>query len=176
MNSEEKNENSELCWSIFKKGHPSQSAYHHEVWKKTLEQYTGWQYTLEREYVSDIHNWKRRVAEITQNNSGILEIVNGQKLVMTSVSSIEGSTYRTGHIVTILGTDFTDKSSASKTIFFNGAIKVGKVRGEEISEIMCRPRDLSASKRYSAGVFSTNQFDLKFYGTGYLILYLKKKY
>ena len=152
----------------------NQSIYSHEVWSQAILQYTSGKYSLKRKYINDIVSWNQKVASITGNNISKIDAVTitalrTKKSVMTSIEYFNGSTYKTGHIVNLLGINASGLSSPNYALFFNGAIK--SANG---SKHTCTTKDLPTDYTYSAAVVGTDKYILKRYNTGFLVMWLEK--
>ena len=141
-----------------------------------MERLTSNVYTLKRAYKDDITVWMQTVRNRTtlsdDIDAAIATLTGGPiETVLTSVHSINGSSYSEGHIVSVLALAGNGLNSATQLIAFNSAIKG---QGGAINE--CAPGNQPGDYRYTAGVVQTNNFQLKFFdGSGYAILTLEEK-
>jgi len=146
------------------------SSYSHKNWSTALEQYVQGHYVLKRKYYKNELDWRKKVAELTGTgeslNDPTLSALLSKKVVMTSVKSLEGNRYKSGHIVGILGIEKSTNSQAT-TLFFNSAIKGN---GKKNS---CDQSDVAGDYRYKAGLIKTNKFQLKPFGINYLLMWLE---
>lgn len=146
--------------------------YGHEALQQAVEAYTGGKYELRIESYPDIVEWMTRVSELTRLESTadlLIAQVTGQHfpVVLTSVTRFDQSTYGTGHIMAVLGVAGSGLNSSTEIIAFNSAIKGGGAVNQ--CEAGTQPGDL----RYTAGVVSTNNFELKDY-PGFRVLVLEE--
>lgn len=147
----------------------------HKYWPETMEQLTGGVYTLDLEYVPDLLDYIAKIRATTDMSNDVGSLI-GQisgtpfQTVMTSVSSFDGSSYSTGHIITVLGVKGTGIDSNTQLIAFNSAIK-----GQNGSVNQCTTDHQPGDDRYTAGVVSSKSFLPKDFGGSFLIMTVKKK-
>ncbi len=148
----------------------------HQHWTIAMERLTNDVYTLKRTYEDDITVWMQSVRNRTtlsdDIDAAIATLTGGPiETVLTSVDSINGSSYGTGHIVTVMALAGNGLNSATQLIAFNSAVKG---QGGSVNE--CAPGNQPGDDRYTAGVVQTNNFQLKsFDSLGYAILTLEEK-
>lgn len=152
----------------------SGTPYTHTNWPKAMEQLTAGIYTFELRYERDLVAWMTDVRNATTLSSDVAAAIatltgSGFDAVLTSVVAIDESVY-SGHIVSVLGVAGSGISSDTQLIAFNSAIK-----GQGGSVNMCSPGDQPGDMRYQAGVVETASFRLREFGSGYLLMRLKKK-
>ena len=144
-----------------------------------MSELTSGKYTFERNYNNtNVVDWLAAVNAVTTIDSDIdllLSRMSGTnfEVALTSVESLGGSTYSTGHIVTVLGVIGSGIDSNTKIVAFNSAIK-----GEDVDGIMCTPDTLPGDERYSAGVVTTSNYILKGFpkeSSNYLFMLLVEK-
>lgn len=147
--------------------------YDHSNWVKVMEEITGGKYSLDRKYVSDITVWMKELSEATIIDSDIDVLLrrltrNSFDVVLTSVTSIAGSNYKTGHIIGVIGVIGDGLNSSTKLVAFNSAIK-----GEGGAGVMCDESHMTSQGdlSYKAGVLNTNDFQPS---KGFLIMRLVK--
>ncbi|WP_170347598.1 MULTISPECIES: hypothetical protein [Ruegeria] len=149
--------------------------YLHSNWPKAMEQLTGGVYTFELKYEPDLLQW---MADVRQNTTlsndlgNLIATATGGAIntVLTSVSSMNGSNYSSGHIVTVMGLHGTGIDSDTQLIAFNSAIK-----GQGGSVNQCAAGNQPGDMRYTAGVVETDNFLLRNFPNGMLVMQLKKK-
>ena len=148
----------------------------HKTWDKAMSDLTSGKYTFERSYNhSDIVGWLSEAKSTTSVDSNVdllLSQLSGSDfdVVLTSVNSLAGSSYGSGHIVAVLGVIGSGLDSNTQLVAFNSAIK-----GQTTSGVMCTPDSLPGDERYSAGIVSSSDFRLKGYPDNYLIMRLVEK-
>lgn len=147
----------------------------HEHWSKAMEELTGGLYTLKRDYEKDITEWMTIVRDRTTLSDDIdglvAELTGGPiETVLTSVMSIDGSSYGSGHIVTVIAVVGSGLDSTTQLAVFNSAIKGS---GGSVNE--CAPGNQPGDEEYKAGVVQTNEFRLKDFGNGFALLMLEEK-
>lgn len=148
----------------------------HTFWPKTMEQLTGGQYTIDLKYESDLVKYLGEMRDQTALSSDLGSLI-GQlsgvpfATVMTSVFAFDGSAYKKGHIITVMGVKGSGVNSDTQLIAFNSAIK-----GQGGSVNQCAPGDQPGDHSYKAGVVASNSFIPKaFDSLGYLIMTVKRK-
>ena len=153
--------------------------YDHQNWVLAMSELTSGKYTFERSYnKTNIVDWLAAVNIATTIDSDIdllLARISGTSfdVALTSVWSLEDSSYSTGHIITVLGVIGSGIDSNTEIVAFNSAIK-----GEQVDGVMCTPDTLPGDERYSAGVVTTNNYVLKGFpkeSTNYLFMRLVEK-
>lgn len=156
-------------------GLDNSNPYLHTNWPLAMQRLTGGAYTFELEYVPDLLDWMttvRGATTLSDDLGKLIATVTGGPVdtVLTSVTSIDGSTYGTGHVVTVMGLLGSGIDSNTQLIAFNSAIK-----GNGGSVNQCEPGNQPGDTRYQAGVVQTNNFALrKFSGAGFLLMRLTR--
>lgn len=148
--------------------------YLHTNWPAAMQQLTGGAYTFDLKYEPDLIHWLSKVRDATTISDDLGSLIaqaSGGSIdtVLTSVTSLDGSNYGTGHIVTVMGVKGTGIDSNTDVIVFNSAIK-----GQGGSVNQCAPGNQPGDERYQAGVVETNSFQLRDWGAGMLIMRLVK--
>jgi len=145
----------------------------HQTWSNAMSDLTNGKYTFELSYKhSDYVNWLTEIKSLTSIDTEIdlmVSKLSGSSfdVVLTSVNELAGSSYGSGHIISVLGVVGSGINSNTQLVAFNSAIK-----GENASGVMCTPDTLPGDERYSAGVVSSNDFQLKGYPNNFLIMRL----
>ena len=147
--------------------------YGHEALKTAISQYTQGKYVLKIENFPDIVGWTTRVKALTNLKSSVDVLIaqlTGKHfpVLLTSVMKFGNSNYPDGHIFSVLGLAGSGLNSNTEIVAFNSAIKGGGAINR------CEPGTQPGDMRYTAGVVSTNDYQLKSYGGTYRILYLVK--
>ena len=152
------------------------NALSHKTWNKAMSDLTGGKYTFDRSYNnSNIVGWLSDVKNATSIESEtdlLLSQLSGSDfdVILTSVISLDGSDYATGHIVSVLGVIGSGIDSNTKLVAFNSAIK-----GEHTTGVMCKHDSLPGDEKYSAGIVSSSNFRLKGFPDNYLFMRLVNK-
>lgn len=145
----------------------------HETWDKAMSDLTSGKYTFERTYAhTDIVSWLSAIKTATTIESNVDLLVSqlggsNFDVVLTSVYSLAGSQYASGHIISVLGVIGSGIDSNTELVAFNSAIKGGDRTG-----VMCTPDSLPGDERYSAGIISSSDFRLKGYPDKFLFMRL----
>ena len=128
----------------------------HEAWDKAIAEFTKNKYKLRRAYVNNYSEWTSRIRDLTTPTIDDIMILKFERAVATSVHSIDGSNYSSGHIITIVGID--DAIMNNKITYLNGGIKPQGDKG--FSDHICRPNSYG-SKKYVVGIRQSNDYELK---------------
>jgi hypothetical protein len=147
--------------------------YGHEALRQAVSRYTGGQYSLEIETVTNgIVGLISRIRDLTTIQSSadvLIAQLTGTSfpVVLTSVTKFDDSNYRTGHIIAVLGVSGSGINSNTHIVAFNSALK----GGGNINR--CEPGTQPGDMSYTAGVVSTNNYVLKDY-PGFRLMQLRK--
>lgn len=160
----------------------NKSKYEHAIWQEAISRITSGQLLLKLEYIDEPSKFYLRVKEITGISNAeqlglVLSTIMLGNPVMTSVKSVEGSSYQTGHIVTILGLgeNFINNQSVSENsismLILNSAVK--NQQGSMINICHQDPGD----DRYTASAFIAKKYELNKFEMGnkkkyFLLMYL----
>ena len=128
----------------------------HTAWDKAIIEYTKGKYKLVRKYLATYADWVSLVRERTTPSLTDLMNLTFQKAVATSVSSIDNSSYESGHVITIVGID--DSFFNNKITYLNGGIKPKSDTG--FSDHMCRENGYG-NESYAVGIRHSNNYRLK---------------
>lgn len=162
------------------KGHKV-SPYHHSTWAEAVKRVSSNNLELKLFYPSTPREYYEKVIEVTGNpKTGILSGPIAASLVtspiMTSVTRLENSKYKSGHIVTLIGlvSDLPQYSSIATMdigmLVLNSAVKSG---GKTFN--MCSEDFTPGDKKYSAELSLTKSYDIKQWGGKYLLMWIQKK-
>lgn len=152
----------------------------HQNWAVGMENFTDGKYTIRSEPVqADIVKFLEKAKSYTTIRDSydlLLSDLSGGNVAtaLTSVTSLAGDNYGTGHIVALLGVIGSGLNSETQLVVFNSAIK--SING---AEAVCKEGGdivLDGDVRYSAGIVATNEFQLKLFNDGnYRILRIVEK-
>lgn len=154
--------------------------YHHFTWAEAVKRVSSNNLKLTLYYTSSPTEYYQKISDITGITSS--EILGApisaalvKKPVMTSVKKLNGDSYASGHIVTLLG--LTETVSANKSIanmdkellVLNSAVK-----SNQKTFNMCSEEITSGDKMYSASVNVTKDYVLKGWDEKYLLMWIDK--
>lgn len=147
--------------------------YAHATWQAATKTLTGGAFTLERREFSDPESFMAFLGDTTGvTNAGslgtVLSFLTVRTPVLTSFSSIGSSSYPSGHIVAVLGTDGPPHQSR-KLLLLNSAIKAGSA-----VRLSCESGDLPGDARYKAAAGLEDAYTLKTYSGKFVALWLHK--
>lgn len=148
--------------------------YSHANWPAAMSQLTGGAYTFEIQYVPDLLDWLSMVQShttLSDDIDGLIATVTGGRIetVLTSVTSLDGSSYATGHIVTVMAVLGSGIDSTTELMVFNSALK-----GQGGTVNQCAPGNQPGDERYQAGIVESDSFQLRDWGSGMLLMKLVK--
>ncbi|GAA0374979.1 hypothetical protein GCM10009092_44020 [Bowmanella denitrificans] len=154
--------------------------YLHATWVEAVKRVSSNNLKLTLYYPSSPTEYYQKISDITGITSSDIfgapiAAVLVKKPIMTSVQKLNGDSYASGHIVTLLGLTEavpTNKSIANMDKAFlvlNSAVKSNQKQFN-----MCSEEITSGDKKYSASVNITNDYELKDWGGKYLLMWIEK--
>lgn len=154
--------------------------YHHATWVEAVKRVSSNNLKLTLYYPSSPTEYYQKISDITGiTSSDILSApiaaILVKKPIMTSVQKLNGDSYASGHVVTLLG--LTETVPANKSIenmdreflVLNSAVKSNQKQFN-----MCSEEITSGDKKYSASVNVTKDYELKDWGGKYLLMWIEK--
>ena len=150
----------------------------HTVWQNAVKIVSSNNLKLKLYYPSSPKAYYQKIMDITGITSadilGVpLSATLVKKPIMTSVTKLNGNTYGSGHIVTLLGLTAADnkpiKNMNKEIMVLNSAVK-----SNQKTFNMCSEEITSGDKKYSASVNITKDYELKDWGGKYLLMWIEK--
>jgi hypothetical protein len=147
----------------------------HTVWKKAVEQVSAGALTADIRYVNSIDEFYIAVEADTgvlqaETLGTVLTAALVKTPVLTSMSSIGGSTYGNGHIVAVLGVAKGNQSPFGLAVL-NPAVKVGP----SPEKIACNLDDTVGDMKYQAFASVERKYSLKPFDGKFLVMTVRKK-
>lgn len=149
-------------------------ASNHEVWRKAVEQLSSGKLELVLEYPATYEAVYTRIRELTKIEAAdklgtLMTIAVGSTPVMTSVLAVGSSSYSTGHIVTVYGVS-AQPVTPTPLVMLNPAVKIA-----DKTKLACEMDDVPNDSKWSATASLEPKYTLKKFGSGYLVMWVKKK-
>ncbi|AGP82997.1 hypothetical protein I533_15210 [Alteromonas mediterranea MED64] len=154
--------------------------YHHTTWAEAVKRVSSNNLRLTLYYSSTPTEYYQKVSDVTGITSS--DILGApitaalvKKPIMTSVQKLNGDSYASGHIVTLLG--LTEAVPVNRPI-----VKMDKaflvlnsaVKSNEKTFNMCSEEITSGDKIYSASVNITKDYELKDWDEKFLLMWIEK--
>lgn len=149
-------------------------ASNHEVWRKAVEELSSGKLELVLEYPASYEAVYARIRELTKVTAAdtlgaLMTVAVGATPVMTSVLAVGSSTYATGHIVTVYGVS-AQPVTPTPLVMLNPAVKVA-----DKTKMACEMDDVPNDSKWSATASLEPKYTLKKFGSGYLVMWVKRK-
>jgi hypothetical protein len=150
------------------------NASSHETWRKAVDELSSGKLELVLEYPTSYEALYKRVRDLTKVHAAdtlgsFLTIAVGATPVMTSVMSVGDNRYSTGHIVTVYGVS-SQPVTPTPLVLLNPAVKVA-----DKTKLACELDDVPNDAKWSASASLETKYELKKFGNGYLVMWVRKK-
>lgn len=154
---------------------PGETRTSHSVWKKAIEKASGGKLTANIRYIKSAEDFYKEVEKVTGvgNASTIgatLSALLVKTPVLTSVESVDSSSYPGGHIITMLGLAKGNSNPPGLAVL-NPAVKVGS----SAEKVTCQIDDGPGDVKYQAFVSIEPSYKLKLFEAGYLFMTIAPK-
>lgn len=149
-------------------------ASNHEVWRKAVDELSSGKLELVLEYPATYDAVYTRIRQLTKVEAAdrlgtLMTIAVGATPVMTSVLAVGNSAYSTGHIVTVFGVS-AQPVTPTPLVMLNPAVKLA-----DTTKLACEMDDVPNDSKWSATASLEPNYTLKKFGSGYLVMWVKKK-
>lgn len=149
-------------------------ASNHQTWRQAVHEMSSGKLELVLEYPASYEAFYDRVRKLSKVHAAetlgpVMTIALGATPVMTSVLSVGNTPYQAGHIVTVYGVS-SQPMTPTPLVMLNPAVKV-----TDKTKLACELDDVPNDETWSATSSLEPKYELKRFGNGYLVMWVRKR-